>query len=238
SNDFLGRCRPRLLLRLDLADASPVLLAQRCLQPLPELRHHVEVRAKRVDDDRARDPLGNRRQHLEGEVPAPGVPDDPRPAAGRLVDHRRRVGHIRLDRERPLDGRRRQTALLVETLPEDAGQVRHERLHIARRDARPAVEEHGLRPLALVVPAVDVALGGRDDKRFHYALPRARSISRPRMRSPATRRPSGSNSLLTPPRRPPTRPAVSSEKERSTYMSWAYTAAAAGTSFARSTPGS
>ena len=155
---LLGRRRARLLLRFDLLHPRPLLVGQGRLHPLAELLHHLDMCSERVDDDRTGDPLRTGDEHVQRQVPAPRMPDDPGPPADGLVDHRRGVGDVRLDRERLADGRRQQPPLLVQDRGEGAGQELHERVEVVRRHARAAVKQHHRKALAAEPPGLNRAL--------------------------------------------------------------------------------
>jgi hypothetical protein len=68
------------------------------------------------------------------------VADRPRAFKPARVEHRERVGHVRLDRVRRADARRRDAALCVSDRREEAFELERTRAHVVR-DRRPAVKE-------------------------------------------------------------------------------------------------
>ena len=174
---------------------------------------------------------------MQRQVPAPRVPDDPRAPARDGIDHGLGVGEVRLDGERLVDGGRQEPPLLVEDRREDARQKRHQRVEVARRHARAAVEQDRRRAIAVEPPAVDLALGGGDDERLHLGAA-AGEVEEPSEDPPARGPQAVVQVLVGDPGRSLDRRRRSRAKVRLDVRVVEVDAAAAGTSFRRSTSGS
>ena len=103
---------------------------------------------------------------MQREVSAPGMSGDPRPLPGHLVDHRDRVGDIRLDCVGGADGGRGQAPLLVADGGEHVFEQIRQRVQIGGGHAGAAVKDNGnWTGGALAAPCSDRAIPRVDRER-------------------------------------------------------------------------
>ena len=138
-------------LRASMSLTSVALLVREVAQQvLLELGKHVEGGAERADADDPVEALRVVRDEVKREMPAPRVADRPRLVELERVEHRERVGHVRLDRVRPADRRGQRAALRVADRREEVAELGRAALgHVG--EARPSVEEQGGGALPAVV---------------------------------------------------------------------------------------